>query len=74
MVAPVALPPLNLKGGDGGNAGPIRTDSMLHNPFTGGDMSINYAPGGVAASVGGIPWYLIAGAAVVGLWLWKRSK
>lgn len=74
MVAPVALPPLNLSGGAGGAAGPSRADGMLSNPFAGGAMNVNFAPAGIASSVGGIPWYFLAGAAVAGYLLWKRSK
>lgn len=66
------LPPLRLTGGAGGNAGPSEAGGYLSNPFDTGDMAISY--GGNASTAGGLPLWALAGAALVGLWLWTRSK
>jgi hypothetical protein len=67
--------PMQLTGGAGGASGPAEAGGMLDNPFASGPMNVNFAAGGSASSVAGVPWYWIAaGAVLAGLVLWKNSK
>lgn len=68
----VPIPPLHLTGGAGGNAGPSEAGGMLDNPFATGEMAVSY--GGNASTAASLNMWALAGAALVGLWLWKRSK
>ena len=67
-----ATPIPSITGGAGGNAGPSEAGGHLSNPFETGEMAISY--GGNATTAGAIPMWAMAAAALVGLWLWKRSK